>query len=103
MSLEIVGIRQGKLPNPNGEYPCSEAGCECRFFTRLDWLLHRKRGQHGQMNFMDTFRRIRGNYAGARPKEQAYARQSRLQLIVQGTSLPKDINSTVPHNSDEPQ
>lgn len=90
-------IRRGEVANAAGRFECGEPGCAFVAFTELDSILHRKRGAHGQMSFMDSFRRVRGNYSGARPKEQAYSRQSRLQLQGQ------DINRDVPPDKIEPQ
>ena len=77
-----MAIRKKELPNPRGEFACDVAACECLFFTRLDFLLHQKRGQHGRMNYEEGggFRRVIGNYAerGQRQKEQAYSRQGKL-------------------------
>ena len=79
VSLEIMAIRKGERPNDLlDDQPCPERGCECRFFSRLDLLLHGKRGRHGRMNFETTFRRVTSGYRGAERGKEALYRQGSL-------------------------
>jgi hypothetical protein len=69
--VDIMAIRKGEMANDVGHLLCEVQGCNCLFFDRLSFLLHRSRGLHGRQNF-ETARRLRGNYytrGDSRPKE----------------------------------
>jgi len=62
-----------------GNFKCDVLDCNCQFSNVIDWIIHRKRGQHGPLGGPQANQKrfvFKYFYRGDRLKEQLYRKQS---------------------------